>query len=874
MKFYVNGELIDYNGNGESSLLKFLRNDLNLISPKDGCSGEGTCGACSVLIDGKSINSCTMQMKRMEGKRVITIEGFDQYIKDVFSYAFLKSGGIQCGFCIPGIVISAKALLEKNLHPTRNDVKKAIHKNICRCTGYKKVIDSIMLTAAILRGEEDIRDEEDIKESKVGGRLPKYDCADKVLGISPFVADIKMDDMLFGVLKFSDNPRAKILKIDVEEASRLDGVVKIFTAEDFPGERVIGLIYQDWPAMIKVGEVTRYIGDVLAGVVAESEEIARLAVSKIKVEYEVLKPITTVDQAKKKNASCVQPHMEDNLLSDSLLKRGDVSTAKKCTRYTAKGTFFTPRIEHAFLETECALAHTEITDDGVKKVRLYSQGQGAYEDRKQVAKLLGMKLEDVEVIQVPNGGGFGGKEDLTVQGHAALFAYTLNHPVQVKLNRSESMMMHPKRHPMRLKYEVGCDENGIFTYLIAKIDGDSGAYASVGMKVLERAAGHAAGAYAIDNMFVRACGYYTNNVPCGAMRGFGVNQTAFAIESLIDELCEKGGNKGNFDRWQFRYNNALDVGKMTSTGQVIKGGIGLKDTLLAVKNEFTSAKYAGIACGIKNTGIGNGMPDIGEAKIVIEDIDHIIIYHGWTEMGQGVHTMAVHTVCEELGISPDIIEVRVDTRSNTVCGMTTSSRGTSLVAHALISACKKIKDDLKHYNIHNNDFSKLTGKEYFGKWEYHLTSEIGEVKPEVGHETHYSYSYATQVVILNNDGTIKKVIAAHDAGKIMNRTLFEGQIEGSVHMGLGYAISENLPMKDGFLVSDKYRDLKILRAMETPDVEVIGVESIDLNGPYGAKGVGEIGLVPTAGALVNALYTFDKKRRYSLPLGINKNFKK
>ena len=405
---------------------------------------------------------------------------------------------------------------------------------------------------------------------------------------------------------------------------------------------------------------------------------------------------------------------------------------------------------------------------------------------------------------------------------------------------------------------MGCDENGMLTFVKVKFVGDTGAHASVGMKVLERSAGHATGMYYYPVTDVEAIAVYTNNLPCGAMRGFGVNQATFGLESLIDELCEQGG----FDRWQFRYDNALQDGHSTATGQVIEGGCGARATLEAVKDEFYSAEYAGIACGIKNTGIGNGMPDMSMAKVTIVSEDKVLIDHGWTEMGQGVQTMALQTVVEETGIDPSIIEVRVDTASGQVGGMTTASRGTSLVGNSLIEACKPLKEDLKTHSL-----AELVGREYEGEWAVDWTTKPGAMVEKV--YTHYSYSYATQLVTLDEkDGKIKKITAAHDAGRIMNPTLFEGQLEGSIHMGLGYAISEELVMQNARPKSTRLRKCGILRAKEMPEMEVIGVEVPDPYGPYGAKGVGDIGLVPTAGAVANALYQYDGVRRTALPMRI------
>lgn len=863
MNFKLNGCEKSYTGDPDLALLHYLRDHEGITSPKDGCSPQAACGCCVVQIDDKAMLSCVTPMKKVAGSHVMTIEGMGDYQQDVFANAFVEKGGVQCGFCIPGIVMQSKVLLEKHPNPTRDEVAKALTPHLCRCTGYKKIIDAVLYAADAIRKEEEIP--QPTSTGKVGARHPRYDARRVVLGQRPYVADMKLDGMLYGALKFSDHPRAKVLRIDTSAAAALPGVIRIFTAADVPGGRVIGLIKQDWPLMIAVGEETHYIGDVLAGVVAASEAIARQAVEQIKVDYEVLPPVIDAHAALRPDSPQVHPW--GNVLSKMEIKRGDAAAALAAAAYVAHGVYQTQTIEHGFMEPECCVARP--MDDGVE---VFSQGQGIYEDQKQIAKLLGLPLEKVRVQLVPNGGGFGGKEDLTVQGHAALFAYHLQSPVRVALTRDESINMHPKRHPLWMEYTLGCDATGKLTVLRARIIGDSGAYASVGMKVLERAAGHATGAYAVPIVDVESTAVYTNNIPNGAMRGFGVNQATFALESCMDELCEKGG----FDRWQFRYDNALTEGATTSTGQVLKGGTGVRATLEAVKDEFRAAKYAGLACGIKNTGIGNGMPDASSVRITIASPDKtgtgaasqpakVIIEHGWTEMGQGINTMAVQMLCEETGIDADAIEVKIDTDAGTFTGMTTASRATSLLGNAIINAATKIRADLATQSL-----EMLVGKVYLGEWVVDWTTKPGHPNDAGEEITHYSYSYATQLVILDEQGQIEKVTAAHDAGRIINPTLFEGQIEGSLHMGLGYAISEELPYENGRPKSTMLRKCGILRAKEMPEMEVIGVEVADPYGAYGLKGVGEIGLVPTAGAVANALYQYDKERRYQLPMRLPK----
>ncbi len=843
--FTLNGKKEHFQGDPGKTLLNYLRLDKHITSPKDGCSGQAVCGACTVEIDRKAKLACVTKMEKLDGAEIYTMEGFPEYVTDTITKAFVNKGAVQCGFCSPGFIVRTKVLLQNNPNPSIEEIHKAIKPHLCRCTGYKKIEKAIHHAAECLRENKKL---EITKTSgKVGESHPKYQAYDTAIGKRNFVDDIFLGNMLFGALKFSGHPKAKVLKIDTSVAENIEGVHRVITAKDVPGEKTIGLIKQDWPIMIDEGETTHYIGDVIACVVADTEETARKAVDKIQVEYDALEPVTDVFKA------IDGPHVHEgtpNNFETCTVVIGDASKAIANSKYVSSGRYETQRVEHAFLEKEAAVARP----DGKGGLELFSQSQGVYEDQRQVAKILGLDESKVRVTLVPNGGGFGGKEDLSIQGQASLMAFLTSRPVKVTLTREESIRLHPKRHPVFMDMQVAADENGKLTALKLRAVGDTGAYASVGAKVLERVAGHAAGGYYIPEVDIEAKTVYTNNIPCGAMRGFGANQVAFALESCLDEICKRAG----FDRWKFRYDNALDDGLKTCTGQKVKGA-GIRASLLALKDDFYNAKYAGLACAIKNSGVGNGMVD--ESKVIIEIIseNEIRIEHGWTEMGQGVHNMAIQSLCQETGLDPDYINVVVDTDANIKTGMTTSSRATALLGLAVINASKALKKDLAKYSL-----KELTGKKYKGQFVCDWTSKPGSGKKDP--VIHYSYGYAAQLCILDDGGNITKLVAAHDGGKVMNPMLFEGQVEGGVHMGLGYALSEDLPMKGGYLASDKMRDLQILRAHETPEIVVKPVEIPDPVGPYGAKGIGEIGLVPTAAAVANAFYAFDGIKRTKLPL--------
>jgi selenium-dependent xanthine dehydrogenase len=830
------------------SLLEVLRDQCGVISPKDGCSPQGQCGCCTVIIDGRAIVACAMPAASAAGKTVLTLEGFTELEREIFADSFIAAGGLQCGFCTPGIVARAKHLIDKHPDPTDDQINRVLSMHHCRCTGYVKIVDSIKLAAKALRGEVAL--ESNGHNGRIGTNLPRYEARELALGDRPYIDDLSFPGMLHGAVLLSVHPRALVKRIDSAKAGEIPGVIAIITAADTPGQRHQGLIYNDWPMFVAEGEETRYVGDVIAAVAAIDRRTARRAAQAIEVDYEVREPITNPEDALKPGAPSL--HKKGNLLSRSEINRGNVDQALKNSAHVSTHTFQTQFIEHMYLEPESCVAMPEA--DGL---RVYTQGQGVFDDRRQIASFLAMPENKVFVTLVTNGGAFGGKEDMSVQAQTALLAKVTGSPVKLTLSREESLRLHPKRHPIKMTYTAGCDAAGRLTAVKAEMIGDKGAYASVGSKVLERAAGHCTGPYKVDNVHVVSLAAYTNNPPCGAMRGFGANQAAFAMDSMIDILAEKVG----IDGWEIRYLNALDVGDIFCTGQQLESSVGLKKTLEAVKDIYKSAKYAGIACGIKNVGIGNGMPEYGRAMLEVHHDGTIGIYTGYTEMGQGLFTVLQQTACEETGLPPGVFNsVSADTKYELDCGQTTGSRGTFLGCLGVQAAARKLKADLDQ----KNTLSDLAGKTYYGEVLIDDTVSL-EAKAEKP-KTHFAYGFATQVVILDDDGRVKKVVAAHDVGKVMNPALLEGQLEGSIHMGLGYALTEEFRVEGGVPQTMTVNSQGLLRARHMPEVQLILIEDKHPSGPYGAKGVGEIGLVPTAPAVAGALYKFDGIRRFTLPM--------
>ncbi|MDO5028087.1 MAG: selenium-dependent xanthine dehydrogenase [Bacillota bacterium] len=840
----VNGKT--YISYKDKSLLRFLRDDLKITSVKDGCS-QGACGTCTIILDDQATRACVKKISKLAGKEVITIEGLSQREKDAFTYSFSEVGAVQCGFCIPGMVMAGASLLRKNPDPNEDQIKEAIKNNICRCTGYVKIVEAINLAGKILRGQEEIGDL--VEDAQIGISKVRVNAKAKILGQGIYTDDIELPNMAYGACVRTKYPRAKLLSLDTSQAEKLEGVIGVLTAKDLPNKK-IGHIQQDWDVFIDVGEITRSLGDAFCFIVAESEEILNEAKKLVKVDLEELQPVSTIEEAMKADAPKI--HQGGNLCQERHVSRGNSKEALKSCAHVVTRTFSTPFTEHAYLEPECCVALPY--KDGVK---VYSSDQSVYDTRKELSIMFGWE-DQADRIVVENpliGGAFGGKEDMSVQPAAALAAYVYQRPVKHKMTRDESLRWHPKRHPMIGSFTLGCDENGIFQAMEAEIYFDTGAYASLCGPVLERACTHSVGPYNYQNTNINGYGYYTNNPPAGAFRGFGVCQSNFALEALINLLAEEVG----ISPWEIRYRNAIRPGQVLPNGQIADRSTALVETLEAVKDVYEKNKdRAGIACAMKNSGVGVGLPDKGRARLKVED-GIAKLYCAASDLGQGCQTVFLQILGQATGL--DVSKLRVmgpSSEDSPDSGTSSGSRQTLISGQAVEKVGQMLAKDLE-----NKTLVDLEGEEYFYEY-FDPTDPITSTKKNP--VSHIAYGYASNVVILDDHGKIKEVHGAFDAGKVINPNSIEGQIEGGIVMGLGYSLTEDLRLENS-VIKAKFGSLGLWKATDIPKIYPITVEKTELlDIAYGAKGVGEISTIPITPAVQGAYYALDGKFRTSLPL--------
>lgn len=895
----VNNKLYTLPAVAGETLATLLRERLHLTGTKIGCE-EAECGACTILVNGEPIMSCVYPAERANGKEITTIEGLAEQVHSVMKLhpiqeAFVEHGAVQCGFCIPGQIMTAFALLKEKSDPTQEEVRFALKDTLCRCGGYPMIEKAILAAARTLRTGEPLRvpDIPDSIHSRnvVGRTHLRPDAVEKVIGDAKYTDDLVFPGMLHAKARRAMVPHAILKKLDISKAVKLKGVISVLTAQDIPGENKHGLVTLDWPVMIGIGEKVRYIGDTIAIIAAESKEIAEQAAKLITAEFENLPVISDPVQAYQENQP--QLHESGNLLKHIKVRKGDVQAGFTESDVILEHTFHTQTTDHLFFEPECSIAVP--TPDG--RMEIYVGSQIPYQDRSQVARVLGWEEERVRIIGQLMGGGFGGKEDIAGQIHAALLANATQRPVKLLFDRKESLLAHPKRHATQIRVKIGAKKNGRIVAVETELYGDTGAYASLGEKVMTRATTHSAGPY--DVPFVKADCYamYTNNPPAGAFRGFGVTQSAFAIESMMDMLAEEL----QMDAIEVRRLNALHVGSITNTGQDLDESVGLIECIDKIEAEIKKSSQNpfepvvdpdkpqlirawGIAAAYKNTGLGGGAPDKASAEVELYDDGSFEVRSSSAEMGQGLVSVMRMVVAEEMAVSPDMVRVLVmDTDLTPDGGPTTASRQTYITGNASRLAAKSLRNsvtallaekydvppekiEFKEGNVYANgnrmslgDIAtemKAAGMHPRAKYEYEApkTQPLG-----TGGKMHFAYSYGVQaaeveVNKITGEVRVLKIISANDVGMAVNPLGLQGQVEGGVMMGLGHCLTEEFIMDEGMVFTDQMARYRIPGIMLTPEITSIIVEDPTAEGPYGAKGVGEICSIPTAPAITNAIY--------------------
>ncbi len=914
--FTVNSKPYSIEAVAGETLSTLLRERLRLTGTKIGCE-EAECGACTVLVDGQPMMSCVYPAERADGKNITTIEGLAQRVHEEMKLhplqeAFVEHGAVQCGFCIPGQIMTAYALLKRNPEPNSDDIRFALKDTLCRCAGYPSIENAILAAAQALRTGQPVQKPTHIPNSihehkTVGHSHLRPEAVEKVTGDAVYTDDLKFEGMLYAKAKRAMIPHGFLTKLDISKAKALKGVVAVLTAEDIPAEKNHGLVIYDWPVMVGVGERVRYVGDALAIVAAESQDIADQASALIEAEFDLQPVITNAVMARQEGVP--QIHEKGNLLKHIKVRKGDMDTGFGEADIVLEHTFHTPATDHAFIEPECSIA-VPLADG---RMEIYVGSQIPYQDRTQVARVMGWPEERVRIVGQLMGGGFGGKEDVMGQIHTAMLANVTQRPVKLLFDRRESLLVHPKRHATQIRVKIGAKKNGRLVAAETELYGDTGAYASLGEKVMTRATTHSAGPYDIPHVRADCYAMYTNNPPAGAFRGFGVTQSAFAVESMMDKLAEEL----DLDPVDLRRMNALHVGSITNTGQELKESVGLMECIDRVEGEMLKVsglprgelfkprvtpdtphlvRSWGFASAYKNTGLGGGAPDISGADVELYADGTFQVRSSAAELGQGLVTVMRLVVSEEMAVAPEKVRVLVmDTDLTPNGGPTTASRQTFVTGNASRYAAKTLRDEISatmaekydvrpeqirfedgivHVNGHSMTYSEIynemtaLGKQPKVRYEYEApkTQPLG-----TGGDMHFAFSFGVQaaeveVNKITGEVRVLKVISANDVGMAVNPLGLQGQVEGGVMMGLGNCLTEEFIVENGNVVTDQLARYRVPGIMLTPEITAIIVEHPIASGPYGAKGVGEISSIPTTPAITNAIYNAVGVRFDTLPV--------
>ncbi len=914
----VNGQPYELEEVPGEMLADLLRDRLRLTGTKIGCN-EAECGSCTVILDGEPVLSCSYPAAKADGASVMTIEGLgkaapqaqqtpEEVALHPLQEAFIKYGSVQCGFCIPGQLLTSYALLQHNPDPSDDEIKDALKDTLCRCGGYPSILRAIHAAADSLRTGEPVAlprlAPSPAGRKEVGQIRPRPDAVAKVTGKAIFTDDLVFENMLHARVKRAMVPSATLRKLDVSKARALPGVVAVLTAADIPGEHNHGVVVFDWPVMVGLGERIRTVGDALAIVAADTREIAGQAVDLIEAEFDLLPVVDDPVLANQPDAESIHP--QGNLLKHIKVRKGDVTEGFAEADVILEHTYHTPVHDHAFLEPECSISR--LTPEG--RMEIFVGSQIPYEDRSQVARVLGWEESRVRIVGQLIGGGFGGKEDIAGQIFAALLTQATGRPVKLLYDRQESLIAHPKRHATQIRVKVGARKDGRLTAVETELYGDTGAYASLGDKVMTRATTHSSGPYEVPHVKADCFAMYTNNPPAGAFRGFGVMQSAFAVESMMDTLAEKLA----IDPLELRRMNALHEGSVTNTGQVLRNSVGLLDCIAQVEAKlhelggdqpFQAKKVAGaphlvrswgFAVAYKNTGLGGGAPDKAGAEVELRRDGTFQVRTSSAELGQGLPTVLQLIAAEELDQPAHQVDVLLsDTDLTPDGGPTTASRQTFVTGNAVRYASRALRElmtselaerydvppekiryeeGLAHANGFTVELSELAqqiiedGRSPQAMYTYWApaTRPLGE-----GGDMHFAFSFAAQAIevevnLLTGEVKVLRLITANDVGIAVNPLGLQGQLEGGAMMGVGHALTEQFIVDKGMVITDRLARYRIPSITMTPEITTIVVEHPSPDGPFGAKGVGEIVLIPTSPAITNAIYNAVGVRLDSLPV--------
>ncbi|GAB2179258.1 molybdopterin-dependent oxidoreductase [Dongia sp. agr-C8] len=880
IRFKLNGQPISLDAPANRRLSHALRENLGARGVKVGCDA-GDCGACTVLLDGAPVCACLTALGQVNGAAVETVEGLGDALAEKLKQSFHRHGAAQCGICTPGMLVSATALLRKNANPSEAEVEQALGGVLCRCTGYRKIIDAVCDANRVETPEMSAA-----AGQAVGARLARLDGQRKLDGSEIFGADDWPEDALVLRAIRSPHAHARFKLGDVAGwAARHAGVVRVVTADDVPGRNLFGTIgpFVDQPVFAR--DIVRFKGEAVAAVVLEPDVAWQCDLKGFPVEWEPLAALTRMAEATDPKAVQLHASRGGNILTSGIVQRGDAKAAMVDADVTAEGEFETGFVEHGYIEPEAGFAR-RVGD----RIEIQACTQSPYLDRDEMAAILGIAPEDVRIIPTAVGGGFGSKLDLSVQPFIGVAAWVLNRPVRMVFSRPETMMSTTKRHPSQIRMKVGASKDGKLRAIEFHGDFNTGAYASWGPTVANRVPVHASGPYFVPHYRATTRAIHTHLVPAGAFRGFGVPQAGVAQEQLYDELAQKLG----LDPLEFRVRNALTADQPTVCGQVLGAGFGYKACLEALAPHWKRARAEAEAFNAASTryrrgvgiagmwyGCGNtSLPNPSTIRIGLKPDGRIALYQGAVDIGQGSNTVVTQISADALGAPIDRFDLLgADTDLTPDAGKTSASRQTFVTGKAAFLAGHKLRQEILRLANAGEDARLVFGDGIITVEEqgqsraldlkrlprddrgYVLLAE-GSFDPPTSpldangqgspYAVYGSGAHIAEIEVDTDLGIVRvlKMTCAHDVGRAVNPTLIEGQIEGGVAQGLGMALMEEFFPGKG----ENLHDYLIPTIGDMPPVESILIEDQSPVGPFGAKGIGEQALIPTAPAILNGIH--------------------